>query len=466
MADSPNVEVLTPLDLLMPKTYVQALLTFRTTESTTPILKSLQAGLDLTSKQVPWISGRIFQATSGLGGAPNLEVRWDVNENGPKVVDMGTIAESYETLSARGMLPEALPAGAWLVSGLPGEITETSGPRVLVAGLFRFGDNQGVGLCVGIHHNCVDGTGFAELVRLWVQNIPGSESLRLDPARGRLGRLSEALSSDSEAKNARSTESLLASHPEYSTAPPTFPSSFPACTSKSFTIPMARIQAHAQAVAGGDSQTPPTTNNVLCALLWSCITRARLQGSEAVSPFASSRMAMAVNGRPRIGSEFSTTENPYLGNVVIYSLSQLTSGELRSEGSDKLAKVCNTIAISSAPSTVNSGYVAEVCELVSKAPDYRGIFVGWDLFQSRDLTITSWANLDFYGMDFGEGLGKPEFIRFPYTEADGVCIILPRRRAAAGDASDEMIEVVVMLRMDNMAILEEDETWKSLVVRI
>lgn len=39
--------------------------------------------------------------------------------------------------------------------------------------------------------------------------------------------------------------------------------------------------------------------------------------------------------------------------------------------------------------------------------------------------------------------------------------ILPRKRASGGDGS-ETIEVVVMLRTDNMAILEEDKVWKAL----
>lgn len=460
MANTQQTEVLTPLDLIMPKTYIQALLTFPTT-SVASIIQRLQPGLDLTAKQVPWISGRLFQANSGPDGAPNIEVRWDADDKGPEVVDMGTIAESYEAMAEKGMLPETLPAGAWLVAGLPEEMTETSGPKAFVAGLFRFADHRGVGLCIGVHHNCVDGTGFSELVGLWAQNMAGENSVGLHLT-GRRDRLSEALSGLRDVE-ASSLEALLASHPEYSMAPPTFPSSFPACTSKLFTISVAHIQAHAKESAGHESQS---INTLLSGLLWSCVTRARLQGSEAASLFAKSRMAMAVNGRPRIASDFSPSQEPYLGNIVLYALSEMSSEDLFSAGMDangKFDRVCSAITTSSAPTKVDSDYVAEVYELVNKAKDYRGIFVGWDLFQSRDLTITSWANLDFYAMDFGDGLGRPEFLRFPYTEADGVCIILPRRRASTEGVS-EIIEVVVMLRKDNMAILEKDNVWKTLTV--
>lgn len=128
---------------------------------------------------------------------------------------MGTVDESYEALAQKGVLPEALPAGAWLVAGLPEEVTETSGPRALVAGLVRFADGRGAGLCIGVHHNCVDGTGFSELVRLWAQNmnVAGEGTLEFDLA-GRRDRLSAALYPVSENVEARSFEALVASHPD------------------------------------------------------------------------------------------------------------------------------------------------------------------------------------------------------------------------------------------------------------
>ncbi|KAJ8132512.1 hypothetical protein O1611_g1107 [Lasiodiplodia mahajangana] len=91
--------------------------------------------------------------------------------------------------------------------------------------------------------------------------------------------------------------------------------------------------------------------------------------------------------------------------------------------------------------------------------DYRTVFVGWDLFGSRDLTITSWADLGLYNASFGEGLGKPEFVRIPSSPADGVVIVLPRKRGEG--ATSEVVEVMVMLRTDDMTVLEKDAAWKN-----
>jgi hypothetical protein len=97
---------------------------------------------------------------------------------------------------------------------------------------------------------------------------------------------------------------------------------------------------------------------------------------------------------------------------------------------------------------------------MDRVDDPRSLFVGWDLFGSRDVTITSWADMDLYNVDFGEGMGKPELLRLPYTDsADGVAIVLPRKRGV----EREMIEVVIMLRRDHMEELEKDSMWNTLL---
>jgi hypothetical protein len=116
---------------------------------------------------------------------------------------------------------------------------------------------------------------------------------------------------------------------------------------------------------------------------------------------------------------------------------------------DHLSEICRAIAESQSAARINSCHIAEVYRLADGVEDYKSIFVGWDLFCSTDLTITSWADLDFYNMDFGAKLGKPEFLRLPFMGADGVGIVLPRRRS-----ENEVLEVMIMLRSEDMEVLE------------
>lgn len=198
--------------------------------------------------------------------------------------------------------------------------------------------------------------------------------------------------------------------------------------------------------------------------MWSAITRARLQRNSGLAD-ATSQLAMAVNGRRRIIEDFSSHETPYLANAILYSLAKLSVEDLKVSGRDnaaQLSKICYIIAQSQSSSLVNSRHIAEVYNMANGMEDYRTMFVGWDLFGSRDLTITSWADLDLYEMNFGSELGSPDFIRAPYSEADGVGMVLPTKKTATdADASGEVVEVMVMLRRVDMEVLEKDGMWKA-----
>ena len=490
MPEKPRVERLTPLDLLMPRTYIQALLTFRTRSSTSAVSQSLQYGLDKLLTQIPWLSGRVVPTTSTTGtqekATPALEIHWGFKEEPTTfaLIDKGSISASYDTLSASGMPPADIPADVWPMPDTSDAALFAQGAPVFAASLFNFADGRGIGLCICAHHSAVDVTGFAQIVRLWARNTAGSGSG--SPFswknRDRLDRLSQAISPDLGVTELLSTENIFASHPEYSNMPPTLPETgLPQCTSSVFSISLARVYAlRDQILKPHDEAKPATsqslsTNTLVCALLWSAVTRARARRNQSLLDNLS-RLVMAVDGRRRITEpSFSRPGDPYLGNTVLYSLAKLPVKQLTG-ASFNLAPgllhredkspgiICDAIAVSQSPSRISTRYIAEVFSLVNRVEDYRSVFPGWDLFGSRDLTITSWADLDFYDMDFGAGIGKAEYMRLPYMEADGVCLILPRKRDRAMDGTeraDQVVEVMVLLRRDDMEALDWDDTWKS-----
>ncbi|KAI0416167.1 transferase family-domain-containing protein [Xylaria grammica] len=458
MADLSTSERLTPLDLLMPPTYIRVLLTFRTTDSSTPIFENLNDALDRVSETVPWLSGHVFATPTATEQTPGLEIRYHPAP-GRMLVDKGMIDVPYETLSAEGLLFDMIPDNVWPTPPMIDQGLFLKGAPVFGASFFRFEDGQGVGLCISMHHSAVDAAGFADIVRLWAQHNAGLEPSYTVCDSDRSARLLDILQPDLQKISSTTTDSLFASHPEYSKIPPAFPTEFPSCTCKHFMLSVAHLNTYKERLQGYVSGTM-STNALVCALIWSAITRARMQRSPALA-HESSRLAMAVNGRRRLGVEFSPPKNPYLGNTILYSLARLSASDLDSRlGSlESLAKICDAIGQSQSPTKIDSSHIAEVYSLVERAEDYRSIFVGWDLFSSRDLTITSWADLDFYAMEFGKGLGRPEFTRVASSAADGVGIILPRKGASAG--TSEVVEIMIMLRSDDMSVLEEDAVWKD-----
>ncbi|KAJ4162873.1 hypothetical protein NW754_014291 [Fusarium falciforme] len=393
---STHIERLTPLDHLMPRTYVGVVFSFRTTESTTTISARLQDGLARLLKQLPWLSGRVFPTTRAREGGevPSLEIRWSDDDAVPTIQDKGVIDASYDSAAESAMPPSAVPADMMPVPAMVDEATFSSGIPIFGASVFQFADKQGVGLLVSIHHNVVDAAGFAQVVKLWVQNLSGTKPNGEKLGLHRFTRLSEALSEDLPAVSSQSTAEIFAAHPEHSSAPPAFPTEFSPATSKVFTIPIGRINAIKEQLEGLVS-TPPTTNTIVSALVWSAVTRARAQRKSDLQG-QTSRLAMAVNGRRRLGEGFSTSENPYFGNNILYSLAK-TEIENLNTSSDldfvkKLAKVCDAIAESQSPNKINSRHIAEIYTLAEKMDNYQMIFPGWDLFSSRDFTLTSWAD--------------------------------------------------------------------------
>ncbi|MFE2008947.1 hypothetical protein ACFW6U_27025, partial [Pseudomonas guariconensis] len=75
MAELTHIKQLSPLDLTVPTAYINIFLAFDTTEPTPAISKYLQVGLDALSKQLPWLSGRVF--ASQAQQKPSLEIRYN-----------------------------------------------------------------------------------------------------------------------------------------------------------------------------------------------------------------------------------------------------------------------------------------------------------------------------------------------------------------------------------------------------
>ncbi|KAH7230227.1 transferase family-domain-containing protein [Fusarium redolens] len=457
---NPRIEPLTALDALMPKNYIRVLLAFRTSEPFNVVSQQLQCGLNATTEKIPWISGQVRSAGNGNKRAAHGAIHYSSDSGSPQIIDCGSIDKPFSSLEAHAMHSTTIPENVWPLGALPG----SDDSLVFGASVFRFKDDQGLGLCVCMHHHAVDAAGFTEVLRIWAQETTTRGSSTSQSGGTRLSRVSEALASQISEASSKNTEQLFSLLPEYSPIPPAMPASFPSFGSQMFTIPTEHLDAYKQVLAPL-LEKPPSTNTVLCALLWSFITRIRAQHKENTLAHTSSRLVMAVNGRRRIGPNFSPPDNPYIGNLVLYASAERPFDTLKHAAASARdhAEVCNTITQSFAPAKINSQHIANVFELGRQARDCSTIFPGWDFFNHRDVTITSWADLDLYQVGWGSELGQPEFVRFPFSAADGVCIILPRRRVESASHSKNLVEVVIMLKAEHLEALKTDSLWQSLV---
>ncbi|KUL82135.1 hypothetical protein ZTR_10696 [Talaromyces verruculosus] len=471
---------LSPLDLIPPRYYTRLALSFRTTASTqSDILQKLQTSLDEICKtSIPWLGGKVLSSTKDATQKPGLQVCWNENDS-PSIKYMDPCPGSYNEVAAAGLPLTTIPEDRWPTPILVDEKLHRAGAPVLAVGLVPFGAGDGVMLCVCFHHNVVDAGGMAEVLRVWAGVLCGVSAPILVGISERVDRLSTALAAarTSESDNNSSLDSLLATHPEYTTSPLHFDANhFANCTSTVLTVSIPKIE-RLKAKLAKYSNSPPTVNTVLCAILWCAVTRIRQRRDPTL--FASgekSRLGMSVNGRMRVDPSFGRpgTKDFYFGNVYLYALAELDAPDSSSAEDvppiDEriLAPICDAIAACYSPNKLDANYIAGLSHLVSNLDKSRALFPAWSISSGRDLAITSWANLGLYEMRFGDALGYPEFVRLPYSKLDSAAIILPRRRTEMGSGSmaktaSESLEVIVMLRECDLQALLEDKLWAEIV---
>jgi hypothetical protein len=462
------------MDQYMPKIYTNLFLVFQTADPSYAVEK-LKAGLQTLNQRLPYLKGRVFATDGG-----RVALRWCSEDKDIELQEMPTQGTALSATSFKKLQDEGAPLHYFPPSLSPlarvADLKSDSGTPVFAVNYTLLDGGLVVGLSV--QHNVMDGTGVVELIRFWAactQSDPTDTATTTpDPDEPLHRNILLRLATGHVAQNKHQAQpphspfpDLLARHPEFtlpsnSPSPATPPSSLPPKgASKIFTFATSKLEAvkaTLQSTANTKKRTTITTNSVLCAIIWSCITRVRLARRGNKGPGApTSKLGFAINGRTRLGPALS--ERPFLGNVNLYGLAAMSVPELEHATASasydtNLAPVVQAIA--GAIQRVTPGHIAEVMELVDQAPDAGALMPGWSSFHGADVTVTSWANMGVYEADFGEGVGRPELMRVPEMQADGFAIVLPRKRV---EGVAGCVEVVLVLHPEDVAALEGDAVW-------
>jgi hypothetical protein len=489
----------------MPKLYVGLFLIF-STQSPTVAIKNLEAGLQKVNERLPYIQGRVFATEGNTEGRGRLAVKWsaaDKNIQLRKACVEGLGARSLSGMSYEKLRDENAPLHYFPANLSPLSAWRHLQPNtscgqdvpVLAANYTLLDGGVVIGLC--IHHGVMDGAGIAEFIRFWANctrcgNVSGMPAPDPDEPlhRDRLLQLATCRAPDGKAEPDRENETrprkrsfrkLFTRHPEFTlqsdltaTAGLPLPPPSPMGWSKMFAFDVSKLDAIKTSLQYETSEQI-TTNTILSALVWSCITHVRATRREGGLGALSSKLGFTINGRTRLPRGGALTDSPFLGNVVLYGLSEMTVVEL-----ERVGLACHAVAdsgfsdlgmanrdsplapvareISNAINRVTQEHIAEVVDLVDQAPDARDIGPGWNSFHAADIILTSWANMGLYQSDFGAGVGKPKFVRVPEIETDGFVIVLPRKRTSA-EGGVESTEVVVAMHPEDIAALEK--VWRS-----
>ncbi len=202
------------------------------------------------------------------------------------------------------------------------------------------------------------------------------------------------------------------------------------------------LKAAAQPVQTATADSWVSTNDSLCALFWRHCSRA---SHLKESGYTTAKFQIPVNVRSRLSL------NPdYVGNAVMPALFSYPIQELYSTVPDSLHLTAR--AIRKAINRIDESQVRSLWGVIDSLPTMNS--ARYNFASPPDFLITTFAEHDWYGFDWGSHMGRLTGFRFPATIAAGVIAILPK-------PSDGGLEVCMVLEAEVVERLRLDETFMS-----
>lgn len=474
---------LSSIDHCMPRAYIRVCLAFRLPPHV-PIEKAL-AGLgcflSCTVAAAPFLAGYVHPSPEKDGAVGRLEIRFteaDVRAFPTIQTRQYTSEEmpwTYDELSEKGLPPSTIRPD--LVSALPENTNDGRAP------VFRVQANiveGGLIISIYLHHCVTDGSGLGLL-------ISGS-LLSGAPNHQHMNGTADFPQMNGNGDSSATGWNDLASVAAFETL-----SRSQLCRSKGYDVERqisyngpGRVDAAPSASIPGrgcifviphlkisnfkclvtkhlpkdDNDVTPfiTDHDVLHALLWHHLTQARRPSLSPTSKVTTSALLIPVNIRGRM---LPALRSSFFGSAVDFASVKLSLAHLAV--STPSAYALTALAIRHAVSAVQDSYVRAAIKL-SNTPnvDVRDLqAANMNRTTGADMYITSWLGLSLYEKgDLWMGLGKPDWVRKPWSRDPGACIILPQ------NPRRDVLEVVVQMATEDMERLLRDQAFMDFVDRM
>ncbi|KZM24373.1 uncharacterized protein EKO05_0007154 [Ascochyta rabiei] len=457
-------------------------------------IRALDDGLRLTLQKFPFLAGILSLAGDGSGRL-QLQYPVDVTDRGmtkglfaAKQILSDDFPHPYETLKKAGMPPSAFKSATFL----PDDFANWEGVPATGEGLCDFEISDvpvmriqacfipgGLVLSVYVHHSVLDFHGISTFWECFAANVShvartrGSRDMDLVPL---------SIADYQSSLRAKLDKRVSCNRAQRLTADcycdgtlqykKTLPDST-RCTQRLFVLPAARIRGYREQLRPHfPESSPPTLCNVLAALVWTHVTRARA-ARLVEHGYAETNIGIATDLRmrwqPPVGADFT-------GNCALFSKSTAEISDLTAEECVTNTTILHVIRkIKNTIMSVNNDWIDRHFAFFKGLEEIKDTECALALKFGSDCYITSWLN---FGADYRWGIpgtdlaedslgGRPEFIRRAYGPGDGGMIFLPRRRHVANDA-EAPFEILVRLTEEDMdRVLEEDGglcSWSEAVV--
>ncbi|KAI4196418.1 MAG: hypothetical protein LQ350_006563 [Teloschistes chrysophthalmus] len=416
------------------RTYTQILLCF-------PVVSDSQA-IDVLKKAtakllelVPGLAGQVknHKADSPSSGTFHVVPYAHPDGSALRIKPLDTW-RSYDDLR-NAKAPASMLDGTFLapMKGFPDRYTDTDvTPVFIVQANFIPG---GLLLCFSGMHNLMDGNGLGAVVELFAILCRGEAvpTELLESANFDRTQLPVSL---------KPGQSPLP-HPEVAPKEKKESKNSPPSTWSYFAVSASNLE-RLKFEGSLNSTSYISTNDVLTAFVWRVMTRARFPNLPP-DPAKASLLLRATNGRRILDPPVS---NSYLGNIITCSRNRFPVKTLFEAPLSDIVQ-----AVRKETNRVTDNHIRSFATLIEKKPDRSKIVFDMD-DPEADALISSWATLPVW-QDFGEALGKPEFVRRPTGGPwRGVCYMMPRR-------PDGGMDLLISLSEEEMKRLREDEAVKA-----
>ena len=474
---------LSSIDHCMPRAYIRVCLAFRLNplDSVQKALSGLGRFLRSTVEAVPFLAGYVHPSPEVDGSIGRVEIRFtrDDVRTFPDIQTRQFTAEempwTYDELSKKGLPPSAIRPD--LISALPENTNDNRAPVFRVQANLLEG---GLIVSIYLHHCVTDGSGLGLLVSGGILNgthvrehVNGvADSAQINGHGDGLAAderdLAAIAAIETRSRDRLCCPSLYDSERQISpniavlsdAARPTAFSTGRGCV---FSIPHVKMNDFkvliTRSLPKDDNDVTPfiTDHDVLQALLWHRVCQARKPSLSPTSKVTTSTLLIPVNIRGRMLPPLPPS---YFGSAVDFASVRLSIAHLST--STTSAYALTALAIRHAVLAVQDPYVRATIAL-SNTPniDVRDLLAAnMNRTTGADMYITSWLGLPLYEKgDLGMGLGKPDWVRKPWSRDPGACIILPQ------DPRRDEVEIVVQLVAEDMERLLRDEVFMEFVER-
>ncbi|KPM36549.1 Trichothecene 3-O-acetyltransferase [Neonectria ditissima] len=412
------------------------------------IISTLEKGLERLSENFPWTAGQVVNEPTPDGGSGVYKIKPLDSTPRLLVKDLrdDPAAPTWDGLKRADfpmrMLDEAVVAPRNTLPVGPGYNPSDPEPVLLLQANYVDG---GLVLTVNGQHGCMDMTGQGEVIRLLSKACSGDafteEELTVGnfPRKGVIPLLDESYTPGSE------LDAQIVQPPPVSDSKPSPPPPPPQATWEYFSFSGASLSAlKSEASKSANISTGfISTDDALSALIWQCVTRARLP---RLNPADETKFARAVDARGFVGAPKAY---PGLLQNMMYNKSTLQ--QLVDE---PLGIVALKLRAELEPTSLRHR-TRGLATLMDRSPDKSMFNISASINPSADVMLSSWAKINCYELDFNFGLGKPESVRRPrFNPFECLMYLMPKKL-------DGEISLGISLREEDMERLKADEEFSK-----